>query len=215
MDAILGNNRKMKTTIISLKTTSIILAITGFAVSVQAVPTQITGTISFSGTSSINGASFLEATRFTLFQDVFVGAPSALSGDYIGTSGAPVTLMPFIWAPPTASTPLNPLWTFASSGNVYSFDLNALHVDFVSPTGLLLSGLGSAYITGPGVEKLRTSGYWNFSAQTLDVATFTFSSTTTSPAQETPDGGLTVAMLGVSIFGLCLVGRKQMISKGL
>ena len=155
--------------------------------------------------------SFVTATRFTLFQDVSVGAPSALSGDYVGTSGATVTLVPFIWDPPTASTPLNPLWSFVSGGNTYSFDLSVLHEDFASPTGLLLSGLGTAHITGPGVEKLDTSGHWNFSAQTLGLATFTFSSTTTVPPPAVPDGGASVVLLGGSLLGLGLMGRKQIL----
>jgi hypothetical protein len=92
----------------------------------QAVPIPISGAISFSGSSTIDGTSFVTATRFTAFEDVFVGSPLALSGDYIGTSGAAVTIMPFIWAPPTASTPLDPLWTFTSGGMTYSFDLDVL-----------------------------------------------------------------------------------------
>jgi hypothetical protein len=134
-----------------------------------------------------------------------------LSGDYVGTSGAPVTLVPFIWDPPTASTPLNPLWTFVSGGNTYSFDLSVLHKDFASLTGLLLSGQGTAYLTGPGLEKLPTTGFWNFSAQTLDLATFTFSSTTTVPPPGVPDSGATVVLLGGSLLGLGLIRRKQIL----
>ena len=199
----------MKTSLQSLKITGLVLAVTGCALGLQAVPTPISGSISFSGTSTIDNTSFVTATRFTLFQDVTVGAPSALSGDYVGTSGASVTLVPFIWDPPTASTPLNPLWTFVSGGNTYSFDLSVLHKDFASPTGLLLSGQGTAYLTGPGLEKLPTAGYWNFSAQTLDLATFTFSSTTTVPSQ-VPDGGASVVLLGGSLLGLGLM-RKQIL----
>lgn len=154
----------------------------------------------------------MTATRFLLFQDVFVGAESALSGDYVGTSGATVTMMPFIWDPPTASTPLNPLWTFVSGGNTYSFDLSVLHKDFASPTGLLLSGLGTAHITGPGLEKLDTTGHWDFSAQTLGRATFTFSATITGPTH-VPDGGTTVAILGWVVLGLGWMSRKQALGR--
>jgi hypothetical protein len=174
----------------------------------QAVPIPITGSISFSGTTAINGTSFVTATEFTSFQEVTVGAPSALSGNYVGTSGAAVTMTPFIWTPPTASTPVNPLWTFVSGGDTYSFDLNVLHVDYASPTGLLLSGIGTAIITGPGLAFLNTTGTWDLSAQTLNLATFTFSSTTTVP-NGVPDGGTTATLLGGSLFGLALIGRKQ------
>jgi hypothetical protein len=154
----------------------------------------------------MDGTSFLTATKFISFQDVDVGAASALSGSYAGTSGAAVTMTPFTWNPPTASTPINPLWTFVSGGDTYSFDLSALHLDFASPTGLFLSGLGTAHITGPGLTYQDTSGHWDFSSQTLGLATFTFSSTTTVP--NVPDGGSTALLLGGSLLGLCAVGRK-------
>ncbi len=203
--------QKLKITLLSPKTACIILAITGFTLSLQAIPTPISGSISFSGTSTIDGPSFVTATRFTLFQDVVVGSPSALSGDYFGTSGAAVTLMPFIWNPPTASTPLNPLWTFTSGGNTYSFDLDVLHQDFASNNSLFLSGLGTAQITGPGLDKLDTAGRWAFSAQSLDLATFTFSATTTAPVSGVPDGGTTVAMLGGTLLGLGLLRLKWIV----
>ena len=198
----------MKIPIKSPKTAGAILAITGFALSLQAIPIPITGSISFSGTSTINGTSFVTATAFTTFQSVFVGAPTALSGNYVGTSGAAVTMTPFIWSPPTASTPVNPLWTFVSGGDTYSFNLGVLHADYASPTGLLLSGIGTAIITGPGLDFLATTGTWNLSAQTLNLATFTFSSTTSIPFS-VPDGGTTATLLGGSLFGLALIGRKK------
>lgn len=201
----------MKTNLTPPKITSIILAITGFALSSQAIPTSISGNLSFSGTSTIDSTSFVTATKFTLFQEVFVGAPAALSGDYVGTSGAEVTVTPFTWSPTTASTPINPLWTFVSGGNTYSFDLSVLHQDYASATGLLLSGLGTAHITGPGVDKLDTTGRWDFSAQTLGVSSFTFSSTTMTPAPSVPDGGSTAVMMGASLLGLGLIRGKQIL----
>jgi len=201
----------MKTTLIPPKTAVTILAISGFALSLQAIPIPISGAISFSGTSSIDSTSFVTATRFTAFENVLVGAPSSLSGDYIGTSGAAVTMTPFTWSPPTASTPINPLWTFISGGNTYSFDLSVLHEDFASPVGLLLSGLGTAHVSGPGMELLDTTGNWSFSAQTSGLATFTFSSTTAVPTSGVPDGGTTSAMLGAALLGLGLISRKQIL----
>ena len=189
---------------IPIKTMSIVLAVASFALNSQAIPTSIAGSISFSGTTTMNGTSFMTATKFSSFQDVTVGSESALSGNYVGTHGAAVTVTPFTWSPPTASTPINPLWTFISGGVTYSFDLSALHVDFTSPTGIFLSGTGTAHITG----MLDTVGHWDFSAQTLNLATFTFSSSTTVPASSVPDGGTTAVMLGASFLGICFVGRK-------
>ncbi len=201
---------RLHLSLIPPKIACLILAITGFAVTARAVPTPISGSISFSGTSSIDSTSFVTATRFTSFEEVFVGAASALSGDYVGTAGAEVTMMPFVWNPPTASTPINPLWSFVSGGLTYSFDLSVLHQDFASTTGIVLSGLGTAHITGPGSDKMDTSGSWAFSAQSLDLATFTFSSTTSTPRpQGVPDGGTTVALLGGAFLSLGLI-RQQL-----
>jgi len=196
----------MKIPILSLKASGLLVAVAGFALTSQAIP--ITGAISFSGTATMDGTSFLTATRFISFQDVDVGAASSLSGSYVGTTGAAVTVTPFTWNPPTASTPINPLWTFVSGGNTYSFDLGVMHVDFASPTGLFLSGLGTAHIIGPGSVYSATSGHWDFSSQTLGLATFTFSSTTTVPIN-VPDGGSTAILLGGSLLGLCAVSRKR------
>ena len=201
----------MKTNLTSAKSLCLILAITGCALSSQAIP--ITGSISFAGTTTIDGVNFISATKFMSFQNVTVGADSALSGSYVGTSGAKVTVTPFTWSPPTASTPINPLWTFKVDTLTYSFDLSVLHQDYASLTGLLLSGTGTAHITGTGSNSQDTTGNWNFSAQTLGLSTFTFSSSTTIPAATVPDGGSTVIMLGASLLGLGLVGRKQTAAK--
>lgn len=196
----------MKITLTSLKAAGVVLAVAGMALSAPAIPTSISGDISMSGTVTIDGTGFNTATKFTAFQNVFVGGPAALSGDYAGTSGAAVTMTPYTWSPPTASTPISPLWSFTSAGKTYSFDLSVLHMDFSSPTGLLLSGLGTAHITGSGVEKLDTTGRWNLSAQTLGTATFTYSSST-SVSAGVPDGGSTVAMMGAALLGLGLLRR--------
>src|SRR5579863_9152347 len=152
------------------------------ATSLQASLTPISGTVSFSGTSTANSSSLVSATAFTLFQDVTVGAASGLSGAYAGTAGASVTVTPFTWNPPTASTPINTLWTFISGGVTYSFDLASMHEDFVTPTELVLSGMGTSTITGGSTDYAATTGMWSLTAQTFGDSTFTFSSTTGSAA---------------------------------
>ncbi|MEO7675607.1 MAG: VPDSG-CTERM sorting domain-containing protein, partial [Verrucomicrobiota bacterium] len=139
---------------------------------------------------------------------VVVGTPLAVSGDYTGTSGASVTVNPFIWNPPGASTPITPLWTFTTGGKTYSFDLSVLHVDFAAPTGLFLSGIGTAHLTGIGVEKMDTTGSWNFSAQTMGSSTFTFSSTTEVPIS-VPDGGSTMILLGSGLGGIFFLRSRS------
>lgn len=201
--------QKMKTRVLSPSLALALMAIGAFTLSVQAVPTSIVGDISFHGSAVMNGTSFTTATAFTSFTEVTVGSAATATGDYAGTQDANVTMTAFSWAP--ASTPLLPLWTFTSLGKTYSFDLTSMHLDFASSTGLLLSGLGVAHITGANSEKIDTEGYWDFSAQTLNSATFTFSASNKVPVPRTsvPDGGTTVALLGGSVFGLAFLRRKQ------
>ncbi|MBC8000966.1 MAG: VPDSG-CTERM sorting domain-containing protein [Opitutaceae bacterium] len=199
----------MKTKVISPTIAMVLLALGGLTLSTQAIPTSISGDISFHGTATMNGLGFNTATAFTSFTEVTVGAASTATGDYAGTQDANVTMTPFSWSP--SSAPVLPLWTFVSGGKTYSFDLTTLHLDFASSTGLLLSGIGIAHISGGGSEKIDTEGYWDFSAQTLNSATFTFSSANKVPVPGTsvPDGGTTVALLGGSLFGLAFFKRKQ------
>jgi hypothetical protein len=192
-----------------LTITGTVAVLAGFTAGVQAIPIPISGTLSFAGSATTDTGNFTTATKFTQFQSITVGAPSTLFGDYVGTSGAAVTITPFTFNPANASTPINPLWTFTSGGDTYSFSLSTLHEDFASPTGLLLSGFGTATITGPGTDYLATSGLWNLSAQTFNVSTFTFSSTTQVPNPITvPDGGSTAILLGGALCGLGILGRK-------
>jgi hypothetical protein len=177
--------------------TLLLTALTG---SLQASLTTIDGTISFSGTATTDTSSLLTSTKFTRFQDVVVGSPAALSGDYVSTSGASVTVTPFTWNPPGASTPINPLWTLNSGGDTYSFNLSSLHQDFASPTAMVLSGMGTAFITGPGADKLPTTGLWSLTTQTFGESTFTFSSSSTVSAVPEPStfiaGGLLALPFG-------------------
>ena len=199
----------MKTRVLSPSLALALMAIGAFTLSVQAVPTSILGDISFHGSAVMNGTSFSTATAFTSFTEVTVGSAATVTGDYAGTQDANVTMTAFSWAP--ASTPIRPLWTFTSLGKTYSFDLTSMHLDFASSTGILLSGLGVAHITGANSEKIDTEGYWDFSAQTLNSVNFTFSSSDKVPVPRTsvPDGGTTVALLGGSVFGLAFLKRKQ------
>jgi hypothetical protein len=197
---------KPKTTM-SLTAASLLLA--GLTSSLLAIPSTIEGVISFSGSATTDTTSLSTSTRFLSFREVTVGTPATTSGDYLGTWGSEVTMTPFTWDPVGASIPINPLWTFVSGGNTYSFNLNTMNVDYNSPTALFLSGFGIASITGPGMEKLDTPGLWNFSGQTLGDSSFTFSSSNLVPTpSRVPDGGSTVAMLGLGLLGFGLLKRK-------
>lgn len=172
--------------------------------SLHASLVPISGTVSFAGTATANNSNLMDATEFTSFTDVTVGAPSSLFGAYVGTSGASVTVTPFTWNPPTASTPINPFWTFSSGGDTYSFEVLTLVENFVTPSELVLSGMGTASITGPGTSYSSTTGEWSLTTQTFGDAAFTFSDTTTASAVPEPStvmaGLLMVIPLGLSGF---------------
>jgi hypothetical protein len=186
------------------------LLLVGLTSSLLAIPSSIEGNISFSGSATTDTTSLSTSTRFLSFREVTVGTPATTSGDYLGTNGSEVTMTPFSWNPTNASIPINPLWTFVSGGNTYSFNLNTMNVDYVSPTALFLSGFGTASISGPGLEKLDTPGLWNFSGQTLGDNSFTFSSSNLvpTPPSRVPDNGMTVTMLGLSLLGFGFLKRK-------
>ncbi len=161
----------------------------------QASAIPITGEISFSGSYTINNPNLALATAFTSFSGVTVSAGP--TGDYAGLAGAAVTQTPFTFDPfPVGG--VVPLWTIPSQPGT-SFDLLALNVAFESPTALLLTGTGIAHKTG----RDNTAGTWILSANTLGT-TFSFSSTNAS----VPDGGTTVALLGMGLVAVEGLRRK-------
>ena len=159
----------------------------------SAIP--IVGEISFAGSYTINNANLTLATAFGSFSGVTVSLNP--TGDYAGLAGAAVTQTAFTFDPfPVGG--VVPLWTIPSQPGT-SFDLLALSVAFESPTALLLTGTGIAHKTG----KDNTPGTWILSANTLGT-TFSFSSTNSS----VPDGGTTVALLGMALVGVEGLRRK-------
>ena len=161
----------------------------------QASAIPIVGEISFSGSYTINNPNLSIATAFTSFTGVTVSAGP--TGDYSGLAGAAVTQTPFTFDPFPAGGVV-PLWTIPSQGGT-SFDLLALNISFESPTALLLTGTGIAHKAG----KDNTPGTWILSANTLGT-TFSFSSTNSS----VPDGGTTVAFLGMGLVAVEGLRRK-------
>ncbi len=159
----------------------------------SAIP--ITGEVSFAGSYTINNPNLALATAFTSFSGVTVSL--APTGDYAGLAGSAVTMTPFTFDPFPAGG-IVPLWSIVGSPGT-TFDLLALNVAFESPTALLLTGTGIARKTG----RDNTPGTWILSANTLGT-TFSFSSTNSS----IPDGGTTVALLGMGLVGVEGLRRK-------
>ena len=159
----------------------------------SAIP--IVGEVSFAGSYTINNPNLALATAFNSFSGVTVSAGP--TGDYAGLAGSAVTMTPFTFDPFPAGG-IVPLWSIVGSPGT-TFDLLALSVAFESPTALLLTGTGIARKTG----RDNTPGTWILSANTLGT-TFSFSSTNSS----LPDGGTTVALLGMGLVGVEGLRRK-------
>ncbi|MES2439846.1 MAG: VPDSG-CTERM sorting domain-containing protein [Verrucomicrobiota bacterium] len=92
----------------------------------------------------------------------------------------------------------NPIW-FSSTT---SFDITGITIEFEGGNGLLLSGTGILKTTVAGYEP--TLGTWSFNASRTG-ATFSWGSTASA---NVPDGGTSVALLGVSLLGLAGARRK-------
>ncbi len=159
----------------------------------SAIP--IVGEVSFAGSYVVDNSNLLTATKFTSFSGVTVSALP--TGDYAGLAASSVTMTPFSFDPfPVGG--VVPLWTIPSVPGT-SFDLLAISVTRLNASTLVLSGSGIAHKAG----KDNTPGTWVMTANTFGQ-TFSFSSTNAS----VPDGGTTVALLGIGLVGVEGLRRK-------
>jgi VPDSG-CTERM motif len=161
-----------------------------FTQQAQAIP--ITGGISMAGGFTTDTGDVDTATAFTSFTNVVT---TTGSGSYLSVPPTTsVTMTPFSFNP--FSGPVTPLWSFVFGGATYSFDLNVL--TSVSQPGddtLTIRGTGILMISG-GTYDL-TPGAWLFTGN-QGGGTFAFSSSTSA----VPDGGTTVALLGIALAGI-------------
>jgi|ERR1035437_2836186 hypothetical protein len=189
----------MKSNIIKyLTSAAFALAVTA---SVQA--TQISGTIRQSGDVTLDTQDLATANGATAFANVNVaGTPT---GDFSTTGGSLVVWKPFTWVP--SSAPVVSLWSFASGGKNYSFDLASITgVTRTDSTELLITGLGTVNISTFD----PTPANWSFtitdtSGGVSGSFVFGFADSNTATL---PDGGMTVMLLGAALSGLALIRRK-------
>ena len=117
------------------------------------------------------------------------------SGSYLGLLDAKVHYNSFVYSPFTG--PVNPLWKTLTGAPAASFSLTSItFIDEIVGSSLTLKGLGIASVGGAS----ETVGSWAFTASQNGVE-FNWDSIN-SPAPRVPDGGATLALLGVSILGL-------------
>jgi hypothetical protein len=162
----------------------------------QAQATPITGHITLFGTVTLDGDANT-ATMVTAFHGLGgTGSPfvATSDGSFTGLDGFAVTF--------TAPWSFNsgPVANFWSVGG-FVFNLISSSITSQAGGSLIVDGTGT--ITGGGFD--ATAGSWHFTTQNPSAeGAFSFSGATGA----VPDGGMTVALLGIAFVGLEGLRRK-------
>jgi hypothetical protein len=159
----------------------------------QARAVSINGVLNFSGGVELDTNSVDTATMVTSWDSANV---DAASGDFLPfvMVGDAMTFTPS-WS--FNSGPINLFWTVDG----FTFDLNASSIGFQGFGTLFVTGTG--WITGHGFSP--TSGTFTFSSQDPSSdGVFSWSGGT----EAVPDGGTTVALLGLALAGIEGIRRK-------
>ena len=183
-------NRSSKTILVFLA-----LGLISCAFCVQQAQADSNNVITFAGGAELNSGSVNTATAVTGWLDENGASPTvqSVSGFFAGFVGVGDTVT------------FTPTWSFVSgaiaafwSVDGFTFNLIASNIVFQGDGFVSVSGTGT--ITGHG---RTTTGTWRFSAQD-DPSNGVFSFSATSA----PDGGATVALLGLSLAGIEVIRRK-------
>ena len=176
-----------------LKLALAILAATLVSSGAQAA--MVNGAITFAGGAIFDTNSLATATRVNTFMDVTVMSEDGDFAAFVNDDDAVAMAVPYIFTP---STPTPALWSVGG----FTFDLASSTVVLQNADFLLISGAGT--ITGNGFD--ATEGTWSFTAQSPKAnGVFSFSS---SDGFVAPEGGSTVALLGLGLTGLWMIRRK-------
>lgn len=168
-----------------------IFAVIAFTTSAHAA--KINGAITFSGNAILDNSALNLATKVVGWATPTVGSTS---GNF--TSVANGTAVTFA-SPWTFTSPANPFWSVGG----FTFNLTSSAIRTQDSEFLDIRGTG--IVSGNGFEP--TNGTWRFSSQAPGAGaggtSFSFSGSTAT----VPDGGATLALLGVSFLGLGGVSR--------
>lgn len=162
----------------------------------QAQADQINGAITFAGGAIFDTNSLATATRVNTFKDVTVMSRDNDFATTINVGDSVTMAEPWIFTP---STPTPGLWSVGG----FTFDLDSSTVVLQNSNFLLITGTGT--LSGNGFDP--TVGSWSFTSQT-PMANGVFSFSSGSATQGVPDGGTTVALLGVALAGIEIIRRK-------
>jgi hypothetical protein len=167
-----------------------------FSQEVQAV--MISGSMTFKGTVNLDGPMESATAVTDWYGHTGIGRPKVLtaSGDFSSFSlvGRGVEFAG-PWTFNSGSVP--DFWTVGG----FTFDLTSSGV--VTQNSNLLNASGTGFVSGNGFDS--TAGTWSFTTRTSGAPEFLFS---VSTGDGVPDGGATVALLGLALAGVEVVRRK-------
>jgi protein with PEP-CTERM/exosortase system signal len=158
----------------------------------------VTGDITLFGTATINGNANT-ATMVTAYHGIGgTGSPfvATADGSFTGLDGGAVT-----FAAPRSfnSGPVSNFWSVGG----FVFNLIASSITVQAGGSLVVDGTGT--ITGNGFD--ATAASWHFTTQNPSAkGVFSFSAATGAGA--VPDGGSTVALLGIGLGVIEFIRRK-------
>ena len=184
----------------TLKAAAATLAIAGTVGGAQAM--MIAGGITFDGGATLDSVEIEDATSVVAWDSTTV---DQASGDFAAAGLADGSAATF-----------SPGWTFGSgqpmlwTAGGFTFNLSASSITLQNNSFLLVEGTG--FIVGNGFD--QTAGTFSFSTQENDVnGRFSFSAAgvATPAGTNVPDGGATIALLGLSLLGL--QGARKAIAK--
>jgi|GEM_PF-1320532 hypothetical protein len=169
--------------------------------SVHAVP--INGTIAMGGELNLNTSSMATATAVSSWPSVYVVADSGAFGSISAFTQVNMSTSAWIFSP-APGVALNNLWNVGG----FQFDFTS---DTVSQSGSFLDITGTGTMTATGYDP--TTFNWNLGLEqptTTGPMEFTFSAAAGASAggAPVPDGGLTVAFLGLALAGIEGLRRK-------